>query len=151
MAVFIARAFVAPEGDAGLDSWEPPATPSFADVPTSYWAYQHIEYLKDQQVVGGYPDGYYRPGTTVTRDQMATYIARAIADPRGEAGLAGYTPPETPSFSDLPTDHWAYKYVEYCADQGVVSGYPDGLYRPQRVVTRDQMAVYVARAFDLLD
>jgi hypothetical protein len=32
----------------------------------------------------------------------------------------------------------------------VVQGYPDGLYRPQRRVTRDQMTVYVARAFGLL-
>jgi hypothetical protein len=31
-----------------------------------------------------------------------------------------------------------------------VQGYPDGLYRPNTKVTRDQMAVYVARAFDLL-
>jgi hypothetical protein len=39
--------------------------------------------------------------------------------------------------------------VEYCVEHGVVQGYEDGLYRPERVVTRDQMAVYVARAFEL--
>jgi hypothetical protein len=41
--------------------------------------------------------------------------------------------------------------VEYLADLGIVAGYSDGLYRPGATVTRDQMAVYVARAFDLLD
>jgi len=150
MAVFIARSIVSPMGEDGIADYEPPATPSFTDVPTSYWAYNHIELLSEEKIVSGYPDGYYRPSTTVTRDQMAVYIARAVADPRGEEGLAGYVPPETPSFSDLPADHWAYKYVEYVADQGIVYGYPDGFYRPQRKVTRDQMAVYVARAFGLL-
>jgi hypothetical protein len=40
--------------------------------------------------------------------------------------------------------------VEYLAEEGVVQGYADGLYRPTTTVTRDQMAVYVARAFGLM-
>jgi hypothetical protein len=39
--------------------------------------------------------------------------------------------------------------VEYIQSEGVTGGYPDGTYRPEAAVTRDQMAVYVARAFDL--
>jgi hypothetical protein len=45
-------------------------------------------------------------------------------------------------------DYWAYKHIEYCKAQGIVSGYWDG-YHPADTVTRDQMAVYVARAFGL--
>ncbi len=56
--------------------------------------------------------------------------------------------PGTASFADVPTAYWAFKYVEYCKDQGVVSGYWDG-YHPAETVTRAQMAVYVCRAFDL--
>ena len=44
---------------------------------------------------------------------------------------------------------WAYKHIEYCVENGVVQGYDDGLYRPDRDVTRDQMAVYIVRAFEL--
>jgi hypothetical protein len=90
---------------------------------------------------------------------MAVYIARSIATPTGEAGLIGYDPPETPTFPDVLTDHWAYKYVEYAYEQGVVKGYPFpdpdnpgetiSLYQPDWIVTRDQMAVYVQRAFEL--
>ena len=65
------------------------------------------------------------------------------------AGLASYTPPTTPSFSDVPASSDSYKYIEYCKSKGVVTGYPDGSYQPATVVTRDQMAVYVARAFAL--
>jgi hypothetical protein len=48
----------------------------------------------------------------------------------------------------VPAEHWAYKWVEYCHSRGVVQGYWDG-YHPDEVVNRAQMAVYVARAFDL--
>jgi hypothetical protein len=69
--------------------------------------------------------------------------------PTGEAGLASYAPPGVPSFPDVPTSYWCYKHVEYCKEHGVVAGYPDGAYRPIWYVSRDQMAVYVQRAFQL--
>lgn len=65
------------------------------------------------------------------------------------ASLAGYTPPETSSFEDVAADHWAYGHIEYCAENDVVRGYPGGYYLPSNAVTRAQMAVYVAGAFDL--
>jgi len=126
-----------------------PAEPSFTDVPTDFWAFRHIEYCANpaQDVVRGFEDGSYRPLLPVNRDAMAVYVARAIAG--GDDGVP--TGPLTATFSDVPTDHWAFRYIEYCADesQGVVTGYPDGTYRPDLAVTRDQMAVYVTRAFDL--
>jgi competence protein ComEC len=106
--------------------------------------------LYDKGIVEGYPDGFYRPATWVSRDQMAVYMARAVADPVGEEGLEGYTPPAKPSFLDADAEHWAYKHIEYCAENSIVAGYADGFYRPSKLVTRDQMAVYVARAFGLM-
>ncbi len=149
MAVFIARAIVTPTGEEGIEAYVPPESPTFTDVQASYWAYKHVECLAENGVVEGYPDGLYRPSAIVTRAEMAAYISRAIAEPRGEVGLEGYTPPDTPTFNDLPSDHWAYPYVEYAAENGVVQGYTDGSYLPNRKMTRSQMAVYVARAFDL--
>jgi hypothetical protein len=68
--------------------------------------------------------------------------------PGGDAAIPDPVPPAT--FPDVADTFWAYKQVEYCVGQGVVKGYDDGLYHPERVVTRDQMAVYIARAFGLL-
>jgi len=45
---------------------------------------------------------------------------------------------------------WCFAHVEYLAENDIVSGYQDGCYRPTIEVTRDQMAVYIARAFGLL-
>ncbi|MBN1632321.1 MAG: S-layer homology domain-containing protein, partial [Thermoleophilia bacterium] len=113
-----------------------------------HWAYKYICYAVDQHIVTGYPEGDYRPAQQVTRDQMAVYMARAMVAPSA-AVLADYTPADPENFPDVPTDHWAYKYVEYCVEQGVVGGYPEGDYKPAVIVTRDQMAVYIARAFGL--
>ena len=41
--------------------------------------------------------------------------------------------------------------MEYCVEHGVVNGYEDGYYHPEIVVTRDQMAVCVTRAFRLFE
>ena len=141
MAVFTARAKAGDDGNVPAG----PATPTFSDVPTGYWAYKYIEYCKAQGIVGGYSDGTYQPAATVTRDQMAVFIARA------KAGGDGNVPPGpgTASFSDVPTGFWAFKHIEYCKAQSIVGGYPDGTYKPTTTVTRDQMAVFVSRAYAL--
>jgi len=81
--------------------------------------------------------------------RLAAYISRSICTPTGESGLAYYVPPATPSFTDVATDYWAYKYIEYAVEANIVGGYEDGTYHPEYVCTRDQMAVYIARAFNL--
>ncbi len=146
MTVYLARAL------AGSDTAVPVPTtaPSFPDVSTNYWAYKYIEYAVAANIVTGYNDGLYHPDWTVTRAQMAVFIARAHVDPTGEAGLESYTPPTTPTFRDVPTSHWAYRHIEYIASRGVTGGFSDGYYRPINVCTRDQMAVYMARAFGLM-
>jgi len=145
MAVYISRALVTPSGDAAIPDPVPPAT--FSDVSSTHWAYKHIEYAVAQNVVKGYDDGTYKPDLVVDRGQMAVFVARAMVTPSGDAGIPDPVPPAT--FSDVPSGFWAYKQVEYCVGQGVVKGYDDGTYRPGDPVTRDQMAVYVARAFEL--
>lgn len=50
------------------------------------------------------------------------------------------------TFEDIPLDHWAFYEVGDCHMAGVVQGYDDGLYHPDYIVTRAQMAVYICRA-----
>lgn len=146
MAVYIAR------GIAGGQENVPagPEEPTFPDVGVDHWAYDGIEYAVSANVVTGYGDGSYQPSWTVTRAQMAAFVARAIVDPTGDEGLADYTPPAEPTFTDVPTTYWCFAHVEYLAGNDIVSGYADGYYRPTTDVTRDQMAMYISRAFGLL-
>ncbi len=145
MAVYVARALAG--GDSGVPT--APATAHFSDVPTDFWAFKYVEYAYVQNIVSGYADGTYGPGINVDRGQMAAFVARSIVTPLGEAGLASYTPPATPSFPDVPTDFWTFKHIEYLKAHSIVSGYGDGDYHPEYDVTRDQMAVYISRAFSL--
>jgi hypothetical protein len=82
---------------------------------------------------------------------MAVYMARAMVAPAGDAAVPEPTEPPAPHFPDVgaANESWCYKHVEYCYDHGVVKGYEDGTYRPGVQVHRDQMAVYVQRAFGL--
>jgi hypothetical protein len=153
MAVFISRAAAGGEANvpnppAGAQTFTDVAAAGFGEDGTdSYWAYRYIEYCAERGIVQGYWDGTYRPEEVVDRGQMAVYIARAVA-----GGDEQVPEPESgPTFSDVPGAQggwdWCWRYVEYCAGEGIVQGYWDGTYHPEREVTRDQMAVYVARAF----
>jgi hypothetical protein len=150
MAVYVSRALVG--GDAAVPTG--PGEATFVDVPNTgygeggtdpYWAYKYVEYCVAQGVVQGYDATHYRPEVVVTRDQMAVFIARAkgwvhIGDDMASA-------PEV--FSDVPAGFWCGAAIAACRDHGVVQGYGNGSYAPGSQVTRDQMAVYVARAFGL--
>ncbi len=145
MATYIARALAG--GEEGVP--EGPQQPTFYDVPKGAWAYRYVEYCTSESIVRGYDDRHYRPELPVDRGQMAAFVARSVVDPTGDDGLQSYVPPSTPSFPDVGRGFWAYRYIEYSKAAGIVAGYPDGLYHPEIAVTRDQMAVYVARAFKL--
>jgi len=149
MAVYIARSVAG--GDEAVPAPVAGSSPVFTDVGTDHWAYRYVEYCAGQNIVQGYWNDTYRPGEPVNRGQMAVYIARAVANPIGDAGVSEVPAGTTPTFADVTSDNdwdWCYKYVEYCAATGIVQGYWDG-YHPEREVTRDQMAVYVQRAFEL--
>jgi DNA-binding beta-propeller fold protein YncE len=143
MAVFIARAL------AGGDENVPDLVgePTFADVPADYWALDHIEYVYERDIVQGYGGDTYRPLEVVSRAQMAAFLARSVVTPTGEDGLVDYTPPAVPSFADVDTGFWAYRYVEFIVQEGIARGFADGLYHPEVVVSRAMMAVFIHRAF----
>ncbi|NIN09780.1 MAG: hypothetical protein GTN78_13125, partial [Gemmatimonadales bacterium] len=145
MAVYISRSLAG--GDENVPDFS--GTPTFPDVPEGFWALDYVEHAVSQSVVVGCQDGSYHPEYQVTRDHMAVYVARALVAPAGEAALADYVPASPCNFPDVATDFWSYRHIEYCAEHGVVQGYDDGHYHPECVVTRDQMAVYIARAFEL--
>jgi len=141
MAVFIARA----RGWVGLEDDMTTAPELFPDVPAGAWAGTAIQACLDNGVATGYDDGTFRPDESVSRDQMAVFIARA----RGWVEIGDDMAIARPLFPDVPAEFWAGSAIEACISNQVVEGYPDGLYRPRETVTRDQMAVFVAKAFQL--
>jgi PKD repeat protein len=113
----------------------------FTDTPGDHWALLQEIACAEAGIVQGYWDGSYDPYGLVTRAQMATFIARALAG--GDENVP--SGPATPTFADVDPDNWAYRYIEYCADQEIVVGYWNDMYRPEDTVDRGQMAVFIAR------
>jgi hypothetical protein len=58
-------------------------------------------------------------------------------------------PPSTLRFSDIPASHWAYESIMLLVGKGVISGYEDGTFRPNGLVTRSELAVMMTLALDI--
>ena len=87
-------------------------------------------------------DGVYRrfgPDDPVTREQIATMIARFVAG--GKANLDGYSTASAKSFKDAGSiGSWALEGVAYCRDKGIMAGNPDGTFAPGNPTVRAAMA-----------
>jgi hypothetical protein len=112
-------------------------TPVFSDVPTSYWGYNAITSLATRGIVAGYPDGTFKPDNQITRAEFATILVKAL-------GLS--TTGTTGQFTDVTADAWYYGTVNAAASASLVSGMGDNLFAPNALITREQMAVMVAKA-----
>lgn len=105
-------------------------------------AARDIAILSGRGIIGGYPDGTFRPEGLVSRAEFASIIVRGVEK---ELPLS----PETPSFNDVPTDHWAFPYVEAAKSYDLVTGTPNGRYLPDDYITRLDVMVMLAKAADL--
>lgn len=138
MAVFLLH------GEHG-DSYAPP-TPSgiFADVPANHWAASWIEQLAREGITSGCDNGNYCPDLMITRSQLAIFVLRTKYGPQYTAPSASGT-----MFSDVTKNTWAASWIEQFAREGISSGCGNGNYCPDDVVTRAQMAIFIARVFNL--
>jgi hypothetical protein len=111
---------------------------AFTDVDQSYWAYRFIAQLACSGVIGGYPDGTFRPQNSTTRAQFAKMIV--LSEGWSMAN------PSRPTFRDVDGSHLFYRYVETAFAHNVVGGYGGDLFKPDAYVTRAQVAKMLVRA-----
>jgi peptidyl-Lys metalloendopeptidase len=138
MAIFILR------GMHGSAYVPPVATGTvFSDVSTSTFGAAWIEQFAAEGITSGCGGGRYCPDDLVTRAQMAIFLLK------GEHGSSYVPPVATGMFSDVPVGSFAADWIEQLANEGVTSGCGGGNYCPNSYVLRDQMAVFLVRAFSL--
>lgn len=104
----------------------------FDDVPSDMWAASYIRNLACLGVVSGYSDGTFRPDNPTTRAQLVKMVVLVARLP--------LVNPATPSFSDVPSSHIFYKYIETARAQNLIGGYAEGKFRPDAPVSRAQVA-----------
>lgn len=113
----------------------------FSDIQ-GHWAQNSIQRLSDQSILGGYPDGTFRPQASVSRAEYAAILVKAL-------GLNTSNTPVTPTFRDVPVSFWAYPAVEAVRANGIVSGYPNGTFLPTQNITHTEAMAILANAYRL--
>jgi len=110
--------------------------PYFSDVPATHVFFKYVQKLKGDGITAA--SGIYGVDSEVTRGQMAAFIIRAKF---GE----NFSYTTTPYFSDVPSTQPFFKYVQKLKDEGITA--VTGTYAVDNIVTRAQMAAFLARAF----
>ncbi|WP_240417888.1 S-layer homology domain-containing protein [Paenibacillus periandrae] len=121
-----------------------PATPRpelpFSDIE-GHWAKQNIIKAVELHVANGYQDFTFRPDGSVTRAEFAVFLMNGMKPAADGAKLA---------FTDQDKiGEWAVKAVSQALQLGIVSGYPDGTFRPDASITHAEMIAMVIRASGL--
>ena len=105
------------------------------------WASEHVIALASKGIVGGYPDGTFRPNETVTRAELATMMVRAfcIAQSLNRPWFFG------------ARQHWASSDIAAMRDAELIDGYEDGTFRPEQEVNRAEIIAVAMRALNIND
>ncbi|MDN5347741.1 MAG: hypothetical protein PWP65_1305 [Clostridia bacterium] len=114
-----------------------PAGP-FKDVPGNYWAAEAIRALAQEDVIGGYGDGTFRPQNPVTRAEFSKMLIYAL----GEQDKATET---TGEFHDLKKEHWANKFIKLAVDNGYLRGKGNGFFDPEGKITGAEVMAVLTR------
>ena len=111
----------------------------FSDV-TDRNTIMAVETLRLMGVLDGYSDSTFRPGAALNRAQFCKMAAYAM---NGEEELGLYS--TVTIFPDAKPSHWASAYINMASRNGVIAGFPDGKFHPERPVTVGQAVTILLR------
>ncbi|QHC65691.1 hypothetical protein GSU68_03235 [Rathayibacter sp. VKM Ac-2759] len=131
-----------PSGAATLEQTPSPgdSAPAFLDVGEDNVFFSDIQWMSEMGLSTGYivaGGAEYHPVEDVSRQAMAAFLYRFSGE--------DFTPPSTPSFSDVPQSNTFYAAVEWMKERGITTGYADGGFHPIESVSRQAMAAFLSR------
>lgn len=101
----------------------------------SIWAIDSIEYVKEKGWMNGKSETEFYPKDELTRAEFATIIARIL-------NLEKYSAKDY-TYTDT-NNHWAKKYISLVTASGYMEGYEDGLFRPEKNISREEVAKVIS-------
>lgn len=110
--------------------------PAMNDI-ANHWARNPIVTLAGMDILGGYPDGSFRPDTNVTRAEFAAMLSRAV-------NLSS-RPQAADRFTDAAGFDWAKGAIGATVEAGLMGGLPDGTFGAARGISRAEIAVILER------
>jgi hypothetical protein len=112
---------------------------TFTDVAGTHWASKVIQTMASKLVAEGVSDDRFAPDADVTRAEFIALIARSLKLPAS---------PGAASFGDVAADSWYEDAVQAAVKAGLIGGYDDGTFAPDRTISREEMAVILVRAYE---
>lgn len=113
----------------------------FTDVSSDDESFKAISFLKDHGVIGGYPDGSFKPENVVSRVEALKFILNGInSDLIGARQLP---------FADTSAREWYSEYVATGYNRNIVEGYPDSTFKPANTVNRAEFLKMLLTAMDV--
>ena len=110
-------------------------TADFKDT-AGHWASEAIDKLVEEGIISGYPDGTFRPNAEITRAEFVTLVCRML----------GLEPINSPSeFKDVDSNAWYAGYINAIREAGLIGGYEDGTFKPDKKITREEAFVILYR------
>ena len=125
-------AFAAAECEWGEDC---PAK-AFTDVPADAWYHDDVEFMVAIEIMNGISATEFAPEAGMTRGMAATVIWRVFDEPVAE---------EAASFTDVAADAWYADAVAWMEGVGLMEGVGNGLFAPEAMMTREQIATVMYR------
>ncbi len=116
---------------------------AYTDVASTRSDYEAIHRLSDMGIISGYNDGTFRPDSTITRAEFSSLMVNALGKST-EAKSMG----NTLFFGDVPSSLWSAPYVNYVSSKGIVTGYPDGNFQPNKTVSFAESLTILLRVLD---
>ncbi len=120
---------------------------SFNDVSEEScpWAAEQISYLATRGIVKGVGEGLFEPEREITRAEFTALVVNALDLDTGYND--GIINSRDQFFADVKPREWFAPYINAAAAEGLVRGAAEGLFKPQELITREQMAAVLSRAF----
>ena len=116
--------------------WAAEEDTGFSDVAADAWYAGAVEYVRDNGLMSGTGSATFSPNAATSRAMLATVLYRAAGSPAAEG---------TAAFSDVAADAWYADAVAWASENGIVSGYGNGLFGTNDPVSREQIATILWR------
>ncbi len=110
------------------------------DFPS--WSYDAIDAVEEEGIMTGFGDGSFQPEKILNRAEALVLIFRT-------KGLEYEDTSARPQFSDVPEGEWFSDAVAEATNQGWITGFPDGTFRPGQELNRAEFSTLLMRAFDM--
>ncbi|GEM_PF-1089338 len=115
---------------------------AFSDLKADYWSFEGISKLVDAKIIQGYPDGTFKPDNYITRAELVKITNMVF----------GYTQKQdATSLTDVPYTEWYYDQVLIAQNAGYLDGYPDGTFKPNNNITREEFCKVLDAIVDFVE